>query len=95
MGPHIVFHSGVHHYRIANYRVLKFDEIAHQFPRLRFTLEHVGGYSFFNEALAVIVNNIPFPPEPGKRPRVLMRSTSARVVRAKPGRMPTPTAARE
>jgi len=64
----LVFHSGVHHYRIANYRVLKFDEVAHQFPRLRFTLEHVGGYSFFNEALAVIFNNIPFPPDP-KRPR--------------------------
>jgi predicted TIM-barrel fold metal-dependent hydrolase len=64
----LVLHSGVHHYRIANYRVLKFDEVAHQFPRLRFTLEHVGGYSFFNEALAVIFNNIPFPPDP-KRPR--------------------------
>ncbi|MEA2735750.1 MAG: uncharacterized protein QOE14_2201 [Humisphaera sp.] len=44
----LTFHSGVHHYRIANYRVTKFDEVAHRFPRLRFTLEHVGGYSFFN-----------------------------------------------
>ena len=64
----LTFHSGVHHYRLANYRVTKFDEVAHQFPRLRFTLEHVGGYSFFNEALAVIFNNIPFPPNPA-RPR--------------------------
>jgi hypothetical protein len=48
--------------------VTKFDEVAHQFPRLRFTLEHVGGYSFFNEAVAVIFNNIPFPPDPA-RPR--------------------------
>jgi predicted TIM-barrel fold metal-dependent hydrolase len=62
----LTFHSGVHHYRLANYRVTKFDEVAHQFPRLRFTLEHVGGYSFFNEALAVIFNNIPFPPNPAK-----------------------------
>jgi predicted TIM-barrel fold metal-dependent hydrolase len=62
----ITFHTGVHHYRIENYRVTKFDEVAHHFPQLRFSLEHVGGYSFFNEALAVIFNNIPFPPVPGR-----------------------------
>ena len=71
----LTFHSGVHHYRIANYRVTKFDEVAHQFPRLRFTLEHVGGYSFFNEAIAVIFNNIPFPPT-GKLGNVLGGLTS-------------------
>ena len=64
----LVFHTGVHHYRIENYRVTKFDEVAHHFPTLRFTLEHVGGWSFFNEAIAVIFNNIPFPPDPA-RPR--------------------------
>ena len=64
----LVFHTGVHHYRIANYRVVKFDELAHHFPKLRFSLEHVGGWSFFNEAIAVIFNNIPFPPDP-TRPR--------------------------
>lgn len=72
----LVFHSGVHHYRIANYRVTKFDEVAHHFPRLRFTLEHVGGFSFFNEAIAVIFNNIPFPPVPGKRGNVFAGLTS-------------------
>ena len=72
----LTFHSGVHHFRIENYRVTKFDEIAHHFPRLRFTLEHVGGYSFFNEALAVIFNNIPFPPIPGKRGNVFGGLTS-------------------
>ena len=66
----ITFHSGVHHYRIKHYNVLSFDEVAHHFPDLRFSLEHVGGYCFFFEALAVIVNNIPFPPVPGRRPRV-------------------------
>ena len=66
----LTFHSGVHHYRIKHYNVLGFDEIAWNFPRLRLSLEHVGGYSFFEEALAVIVNNIPFPPRPGERPRV-------------------------
>jgi hypothetical protein len=72
----VTFHSGVHHYRIAHYEVLKFDEVAYQFPDLRFSLEHVGGYAFFNEALAVITNNIPFPPIPGRGPRVFGGLTS-------------------
>ena len=72
----LTFHSGVHHYRIRHYNVLGFDEIAWTFPRLRVSLEHVGGYSFFPEALAVIVNNIPFPPRPGERPRVFGGLTS-------------------
>ena len=66
-GLFITFHSGVHHGRIKEYRVLKFDEVAWNFPKLRFSMEHVGGYHFFAEALAVIVNNIPFPPVPGRR----------------------------
>jgi predicted TIM-barrel fold metal-dependent hydrolase len=66
----ITFHSGVHHYRIAHYNVLKFDEVAFQFPDLRFSLEHVGGYAFFHEAVGVISNNIPFPPIPGRKCRV-------------------------
>lgn len=76
LGLFITFHSGVHHYRIAHYNVLKFDEVAYQFPDLRFSLEHVGGYSFYNEALAVITNNIPFPPVPGRKPRVYGGLTS-------------------
>jgi len=72
----LTFHTGVHHYRIEHYRVTKFDEVAVRFPALRMSLEHVGGYSFFNEAIAVIFNNIPFPPVPGKRPRVYAGLTS-------------------
>jgi predicted TIM-barrel fold metal-dependent hydrolase len=72
----LTFHTGVHHYRIDHYRVTKFDEIAYNFPTLRMSLEHVGGYSFFNEAVAVIFNNIPFPPVPGKSPRVYGGLTS-------------------
>jgi len=41
--------------------VIDFDEIAYQFPKLKFSLEHVGGYHFFHEALAVIFNNMPTP----------------------------------
>jgi predicted TIM-barrel fold metal-dependent hydrolase len=73
-GLFLTFHTGVHHYRIEHYRVTKFDEVAHQFPKLRMSLEHVGGYSFFNEAIAVIFNNIPFPPH--------ARQTPARIRRA-------------
>ena len=72
----ISFHSGVHHYRIAHYSVLKFDEIAWNFPELRFSLEHVGGWAFFHEAVAVITNNIPFPPVPGRRCKVYGGLTS-------------------
>lgn len=63
----LTFHTGIHHYRIKSYRVLDFDEVAHHFPQLKFSMEHVGGYCFFHEALAVITNRIPFPPVPGKR----------------------------
>lgn len=72
----ITFHSGVHHYRLAHYNVLKFDEVAYQFPDLRFSLEHVGGYAFFHEAVGVITNNIPFPPAPGRRCMVYAGLTS-------------------
>ena len=72
----LTIHSGVHHYRIEHYRVTKFDEVAYRFPKIRFSLEHLGGYSFFNEALAVMFNNIPFPPVPGQRGRVFGGLTS-------------------
>jgi hypothetical protein len=64
------FHSGVHAYRIRDYNVLHFDEVAHHFPKLRITMEHVGGYHFFTEALAVIFNNYPPPWKPDAKQRV-------------------------
>ena len=57
----ISFHTGVHYYRLLEYRVTHFDEVAHHFPNLRFSMEHMGGYHFFNEALAVLVNRYPPP----------------------------------
>jgi predicted TIM-barrel fold metal-dependent hydrolase len=51
------FHTGVHWHRIKDYDVVLFDEVAYHFPKLKFSMEHVGGYSFFPEALAVIFNN--------------------------------------
>lgn len=57
LGLVVTFHTGIHWYRIAHYQMLLFDEVAWHFPKLRFTLEHVGGYAFFKEAVAVLTNN--------------------------------------
>lgn len=57
LGLFISFHSGIHWSRLRDSRVVLFDEIAWNFPKLKFSLEHIGGYHFFNEALAVICNN--------------------------------------
>lgn len=56
-GLFVSFHTGLHWHRIADYRMLLFDEVAYNFPKLRFSMEHIGGYSFFNEALLVMNNN--------------------------------------
>ncbi|MBQ4518777.1 MAG: amidohydrolase family protein [Clostridia bacterium] len=56
-GLPISFHTGVHWYRISHYNTLLYDEVAYRFPELKICMEHVGGYSFFNEALAVMCNN--------------------------------------
>lgn len=65
-GLFVTYHSGVHAHRMKGMSVLDFDEIAHRFPALRFSMEHVGGYHFFNEALAVLFNNAPPPWQPGE-----------------------------
>ena len=56
-GLFISFHTGLHWHRIADYQMLLFDEVAFNFPKLRFSMEHIGGYSFFREALLVMNNN--------------------------------------
>ncbi|MGH7179564.1 MAG: amidohydrolase family protein, partial [Tepidisphaeraceae bacterium] len=61
----ISFHTGIHRSRLGQSRVINFDEIAWNFPRLKFSLEHVGGYHFFNEALAVLAVHLPAPWETG------------------------------
>lgn len=57
LGLFLSFHTGLHWHRLADYNVLLFDEVAWHYPRLRFSMEHIGGYHFFREALAVICNN--------------------------------------
>jgi len=56
-GLPISFHTGIHWYRISHYHTLLYDEVAYRFPALKICMEHVGGYSFFNEAVAVMCNN--------------------------------------
>ena len=57
LGLFLSFHTGLHWHRLADYNVLLFDEVAWHYPRLRFSMEHIGGYHFFRDALAVICNN--------------------------------------
>ena len=53
----ILFHTGVHGWLLDNYRPLLLDRIAHQFPDLQIIVEHMGGWEFLGEALAVVRNN--------------------------------------
>jgi predicted TIM-barrel fold metal-dependent hydrolase len=55
-GLFISFHTGVHWHRISDYNQLLYDEAAYNFPNLKFSMEHVGGYSFFKQATAVLIN---------------------------------------
>lgn len=57
LGLFLSFHTGVHHAPLKQARLIDFDEIAYDYPNLKFSMEHVGGYHFFPEALAVICNH--------------------------------------
>ncbi len=69
-GLFISFHTGIHWHRISEYNMLLFDEVAFHYPALRFSLEHAGGYCFFNDAVAVLLNNA------AQQPRVYAGMTS-------------------
>lgn len=56
LGLFLSFHTGIHWHRISDYNLLLFDEVAWHYPRLKFSMEHIGGYCFFKEALAVMAN---------------------------------------
>jgi len=51
------FHTGIHQHRLREYQPLIFDEIAFHYPDLKMVFEHVGGWHFFKEMVAVIGNN--------------------------------------
>jgi predicted TIM-barrel fold metal-dependent hydrolase len=65
LGMLISFHTGVHRSHLKDMGLIRFDEIAWNFPKLKFSMEHVGGYHFFEDALAVIFNHVPPPWETG------------------------------
>ena len=58
LGLFVTFHTGIHWHRISHYHPLLFDEIAFEYPKLSFSMEHVGGFCFFNDAPAVLENNM-------------------------------------
>ena len=53
----ILFHTGVHGWLLENYMPILLDRVAHQFPDLKIIVEHMGGWEFFDQALAVVRNN--------------------------------------
>ncbi|MBC7289630.1 MAG: amidohydrolase [Armatimonadetes bacterium] len=53
----IHIHTGVHGALLRTYRPILLDDIANAYPNLSIIIDHLGGYAFFNEALAVIQNN--------------------------------------
>ena len=61
VGLFISFHTGVHFDRMQPTNTLLYDEIADSFKALKFSLEHVGGYSGFYDAMSVLINNRPWP----------------------------------
>lgn len=72
LGLFITFHCGMHWHRLKGVRPILYDEVGWFFKNLRFSLEHLGGYHFFNESLAVMCNNSRF----GVQPRVFAGWTS-------------------
>lgn len=72
LGLFISFHCGMHWHRLKGVRPILYDEVGWHFKNLRFSLEHLGGYHFFNESLAVMCNNSRF----GIQPRVFAGWTS-------------------
>lgn len=72
LGLFISFHCGMHWHRLKGNRPVLFDEVGWFFKDLRFSLEHLGGYHFFNEALAVMCNNS----RGGTQPRIFAGWTS-------------------
>ncbi len=57
LGLFLSFHTGVHYHRLSDYTMLLFDDISYSFPNLRYSMEHLGGYAFFREGVAVMANS--------------------------------------
>jgi predicted TIM-barrel fold metal-dependent hydrolase len=51
------FHLGIHWHRLKDYDPLDCDEIAWHYPNLNMVFEHVGGWHYYRQVLAIITNN--------------------------------------
>jgi len=56
LGLFVSFHTGLHWARLRDYQPVLFDELNWDYPKLRFSMEHIGGYAFFRESMAVLAN---------------------------------------
>lgn len=72
LGLFISFHCGMHWHRLKGVLPILYDEVGWNFKSLRFSLEHLGGYHFYNDALAVMCNNS----RGGVQPRIFAGWTS-------------------
>jgi len=53
----ILFHTDVHGWKINEYRPILLDNVAYKHPKLKIIIEHGHSSLFFNEILAVLINN--------------------------------------
>ena len=53
----IHIHTGVHGGRLRTYMPLLLDDVCQAHPGLPIIMDHIGGYAFFDQALAVLHNN--------------------------------------
>ena len=57
LGVPIHIHTGVHGGRLRTYMPLLLDDVCQAHPNLPIIMDHIGGYAFFDQALAVLHNN--------------------------------------
>lgn len=53
----IHIHTGVHGGFLRTYQPILIDDVAQRHPKLPIIMDHIGGYAFFDQALAVLHNN--------------------------------------
>lgn len=53
----VLFHTGVHGWKLEKYMPILLDNVAQKHPELKIIIEHMGGLTFFEQALAVLHNN--------------------------------------
>lgn len=51
------YHTGAHHTQLSLSNPQKFDDVAWKFPKLKMIFEHIGGRTYFEQFLAIIINH--------------------------------------